>query len=152
VIFCYGEALKNLADMGYGWAKKLYAEKPKLAPIDDKAMGALQSIFGLRNKGAFSPTQLSTMTKAVSSAKGGFFPLLIGPKKFSPIVTPKNSSKGSTKTASDKGTLVPTFNKDVGKKPLTEEHDATKLALQLGISTVSVGMLAILAIKLKRLK
>ena len=36
-------------------------------------------------------------------------------------------------------------------KPLTNEQDVNKLAIQLGVSTISVGMLAILTLKLRKM-
>ena len=76
---------------------------------------------------------------------------------FLPTFTPFSSAalmanKGGTKTASDDTSTSFVFKpQKVKDKPLTDEQDVNKLAIQLGVSTISVGMLAILALKLRKM-
>ncbi len=143
VIFCHAEALKNLADMGYGWANKLYKEKPKLVQTDDATSKAMQSFFGLN-----SGKNLSYLSKGIQAGKKPF-PLILPNMPFYPNLV---KNKGGTETASDDTSTPFVFKpKKVKDKPLTNEQDVNKLAIQLGVSTISVGMLAILALKLRKM-
>lgn len=142
VIFCYAEALKNLADMGYGWAAKLYREKPKMAQMDDATFEALKAFLPGSSK------NFSALSKSIQSGKK---PLTFMPKPlFSAALMAKN--RGGAKTASDDENTPFVFKpKKVEDKSLTDEQDVNKLAIQLGVSTISVGMLAILALKLRKM-
>lgn len=141
VIFCYAEALKNLADMGYGWAAKLYREKPKMAQMDDSTLKAMQGIFNLSSSKGF---------KALAPMFTGKKPPMFIPPTTHNVWSRMNRLR--TKTASDDENTPFVFKpKKVEDKPLTDEQDVNKLAIQLGVSTISVGMLAILALKLRKM-
>ena len=185
VIFCHAEALKNLADMGYGWATKLYRGKTaEVVRTDDTTLKTIKFVNKWGSKSGQNKSNLSktiqagkkpaemvrtddTTFKAMQSVFGSKFGQNLSylskgiqagkkPKTFIVSTIPFTShllkNRGGTKTASDDAStpIVPEPKK-AKDKPLTNEQDVNKLAIQLGVSTISVGMLAILALKLRKM-
>ena len=147
VIFCYSEALDTLAKCGYSWAVPLVAERKRNLEASEAAFRTTKSIldFARRGKSPILPVTPRYFAPQLFNVSKTFNPNLFA-------LASKPKPKPTSEAASSDGETVVAPKPNVASDEIDKVQDTTSVALQLGITTTSLGLLAILAMKLRRIK